>query len=363
MLRSPKTEAPVRMVDNNDEHERTLALAETALNQIKALKQTASPRNFEVWYTYATGHNPGLNQAINELLARGGLTDHEIGRIYDQHLSPTRFSERIDRVGGKIMDEIEQVMSMIDATIGSTSSYSESLAGAAEDIPADADREQLRLIVETLVRSTKEVEVANQTLQKRLVDSRQEIRELQENLEVVRTESLTDPLTTLSNRKYLENAITRLIGEAKAKGTQLSVILTDIDHFKKFNDTYGHLTGDQVLRLVAISLKQNLKGQDVAARYGGEEFAVLLPRTALSDGVTVAEHIRHAVMSKELIRRSSGETLGRVTISLGVAAWRKGDTMASLLERADSCLYAAKHAGRNCVIDEKTLEKQSQQVA
>jgi diguanylate cyclase len=166
----------------------------------------------------------------------------------------------------------------------------------------------------------------------------------------------------LANRKFLEAAIARLIAEAESKGAALSVILTDIDHFKEFNDTYGHLTGDQVLRLVAASLKQILKGQDVAARYGGEEFAVLLPRTSLVDGVTVAEHIRHAVMSKELVRRSTGETLGRVTISLGVAAWRKGDSMASLLERADSCLYAAKRAGRNCVIDESVFGKPSLRV-
>jgi diguanylate cyclase len=352
------------MTEKHDEHERTLAFAETALNQIKALKLSAHPRNFEVWYAYASGHNPGLNQAINDFVARQApLTDHELERVYDTHLSPVRFSERIDAVGGKIMGEIEQVMSMIDVAIGSASDYGESLAGAAKDIAPDADRDQLRLIVETLVRSTQEVEVTNQTLQKRLVDSREEIRELQENLEVVRTESLTDPLTTLANRKYLEDAITHFIGEAQSKGIPLSVILTDIDHFKMFNDTYGHLTGDQVLRLVAVTLKQNLKGRDVAARYGGEEFAVLLPRTVLADGVTVAEHIRRAVMSKELIRRSTGETLGHVTISMGVAAWRRGDTMASLLERADSCLYAAKRAGRNRVIDETAAEKPEPRVA
>jgi diguanylate cyclase len=352
------------MVENNDEHERTLTFAKTAINRIKALKLSAHPRNFEIWYTYATGHNPGLNQAINDFLARDArLTDQELEHIYGMHLSPVRFSDHIDEVGGKIIDEIDQVMSMIDVAIGSTSDYGESLAGASKHIASYADRDQLRLIVETLVRSTQEVAVTNQSLQKRLVDSREEIRELQENLEVVRTESLTDPLTTLSNRKYLEDAITYLIGEAQTKGVPLSVILTDIDHFKIFNDTYGHLTGDQVLRLVAVTLKQNLKGRDVAARYGGEEFAVLLPRTILSDGVIVAEYIRRAVMSKELIRRSSGETLGRVTISLGVAAWRKGDTMASLLERADSCLYAAKHAGRNRVISEATIEKSDQRVA
>jgi len=110
------------MAETNDEHERTLAHAETALNQIKALKLAAHPRNFEVWYTYATGHNPGLNQAINDFRARETrLTDQELARIYDKYLSPVRFSERIDAVGGKIMGEIEQVMSMIDAAIGSAS--------------------------------------------------------------------------------------------------------------------------------------------------------------------------------------------------------------------------------------------------
>ena len=176
-------------------------------------------------------------------------------------------------------------------------------------------------------------------MQKRLQDSRQEIQTLEKNLAVVRTESLTDTLTTLANRKFFNNAIHRLLAEAAAKNSPLSVVLTDIDHFKNFNDTYGHLTGDQVLRLVAGAVKQEIKGQDIAARYGGEEFAILLPRTALTQAVTVADHIRRSVMRKELIRRSTGESLGRVTISLGVATWRKGDTISSLMERADACLY------------------------
>jgi diguanylate cyclase len=344
---------------DHDEHARTIAYAETALGQIKALRQPATPRNFEIWYTYATGHNQDLNQTINETLVREGqLVEEDLARIYDQHLSPIRFSERVDEVGARIVGEIEQVMSMIDAAIGQSTDFSQSLAGAQKEMIGSSDRDQLRFIVETLVRATKEVEEANQTLQKRLVDSREEISVLQENLEVVRTESLTDPLTTLANRKFFEESIRRLVDEAAGKDMPLSVILTDIDHFKKFNDTYGHLTGDQVLRLVAIALKQNVKGQDVAARYGGEEFVVLLPKTALMAAVTVADHIRRAVMSKELMRRSTGETLGRVTISLGVANWRKGDTVATLLERADACLYAAKRAGRNCVVAETALEQE-----
>jgi diguanylate cyclase len=132
--------------------------------------------------------------------------------------------------------------------------------------------------------------------------------------------------------------------------------MTDIDHFKNFNDTWGHLTGDQVLRLVAMSLKQNVKGQDIAARYGGEEFAVILPNTVLRSALTVADHIRRAVMSKELMKRSTGQNLGRVTISLGCATARKGDTVQSLIARADACLYAAKRNGRNRVICETDPE-------
>ncbi len=133
-------------------------------------------------------------------------------------------------------------------------------------------------------------------------------------------------------------------------------MMTDIDHFKKFNDTYGHLTGDQVLRLVAMSVKQNVKGQDIAARYGGEEFAIVLPNTVLRSAITVADHIRRAVMTKELMKRSTGEHLGRVTISIGVATLHTGDTAQTLIERADTCLYAAKRAGRNRVICETDPE-------
>lgn len=346
------------MAASEGEFERTAGLAESALERIKALRHPPTPHNFEVWYTYAAGINPALNQAINALIsANDTITEAQAEEIYLKYFSAAEIGERIDKVGSQIAGEIEQVMAMIEASIGTADDYSKSLAGATAGIAGDSDREQVRVIVESLVSATREVESKNQVMQQRLKDSRLEIRELQENLEVVRTESLTDPLTTLSNRKFFDNAIERMTKQAAATKEPLSVILTDIDHFKKFNDTFGHLTGDQVLRLVAVSLKHNVKGQDIAARYGGEEFAVLLPNTGLAQAVTVAEHIRRAVQSKELMRRSTGETLGKVTISLGVAQFRKGDDVASVLERADACLYAAKDAGRNCVIAETALEK------
>jgi diguanylate cyclase len=345
------------MTGHADEHERTMAFCEIALGQIKALRQAATPRNYEIWYAYATGYQPSLNQKINETLQQsGGLSDTDLEEIYETYLSPSRLTERIDKVGTQVMGEIEQVMAMIDAAAGSANSYTESLADMTEKLGNSKDREGLRSIVESLVQTAKEMEVSNQKLEERLNASKQEIDQLQENLEVVRTESLTDPLTQLANRKYFDTTIEQAIADARAKNEPLSLLMTDIDHFKNFNDSFGHLTGDQVLRLVAMSVKQNVKGQDTAARYGGEEFAVILPNTVLRSAITVADHVRRAVMTKELMKRSTGEHLGRVTISIGVATWRKNDTVASFIERTDTCLYAAKRHGRNRVMCETDPE-------
>ena len=345
------------MTVHTDEHERTMAFAEIALGQIRALRQPATPRHFEIWYNYATGYNPSLNQMINELLARNGtLNEADVDQIHETYISANRFTDRIDRVGSQVMGEIEQVMAMIGAAAGTASNYTESLVDVTQKLGVATDEPAVRAIVESLVQATKEMEKNNQALEERLSASKQEITVLQQNLDAVRNESLTDPLTSLSNRKYFDDTLAKAIADARARGETLSLMMTDVDHFKKFNDSYGHLTGDQVLRLVAISVKQNVKGQDIAARYGGEEFAVVLPNTVLRSAITVADHIRRAVMTKELMKRSTGEHLGRVTISVGVAALQPHDSAQSLIERADNCLYAAKRSGRNRVISEADPE-------
>jgi len=345
------------MTVHPDEHERMMAFAEIALGQIRALRQPATPRNYEIWYTYATGYNPSLNQMINELVARNGnLSNGDIDKIYDTYFSPSLITERIDKVGSRVADEIDELMAMIEVAAVSTSSYSESLADANQQLIQVTDREGIRTVIQSLVETGQEMAQSNQTLEARLTASKQEINQLQVDLEAVRTESLTDPLTTLANRKYFDQAMERQIAEAAAKNEPLSLLLTDIDDFKAFNDQYGHLTGDHVLRLVAAACKQNVKGQDIAARYGGEEFAMLLPDTTLRSAVAVADQIRRSVMAKELIKRSTGQHLGRVTISIGVATMRRGENSAALIGRADSCLYAAKRSGRNRVVCETDPE-------
>ena len=354
------------MTGRVEDYERAMAFADIALGQMKALRQNATPRNYEIWYAYASGYHPALNQQINAILkAKGSISEADLVQIYEKHLSPSQLTERIDQVGVQVKGEIDQVMAMIDAALGSATSYTESLAGATEKLGQSKDRDGVRTIIESLVQTTRTMEISNRQLEERLSASKQEINELQENLEAVRTESLTDPLTQLANRKFFDITLEKAIAEAFERNEPLSLMLTDIDHFKAFNDNFGHLTGDQVLRLVAMAVRHNVKGKDTAARYGGEEFAVILPNTVLRAAVTVAEHIRRAVMAKELMKRSTGEQLGRITISIGVATVRAGDTGQSLIERADTCLYAAKRHGRNRVMCEADpeVEAESAEVA
>jgi diguanylate cyclase len=146
---------------------------------------------------------------------------------------------------------------------------------------------------------------------------------------------------------------------SEATSEPFSLLVCDIDHFKKFNDTHGHQTGDQVLRLVGSTIKASVSSKDLACRYGGEEFCVILPSTKVGRATDVANVIRQAVMGKELVKRSTGETLGRVTISIGVAELRAEDSVQSIIERADKCLYAAKDAGRNRVMSESEISEQA----
>ncbi|MEA2944176.1 MAG: diguanylate cyclase [Bradyrhizobium sp.] len=345
------------MIKVLDEHERSMAFAEIALGQIKSLRQTAVPRNYEIWYIYATAYNAPLNKIINETLARNGkLTEADLEQIYDTYLSQIKTTDRIDKVGARVINEIDDVMSLISDALGMSASYDDRLSGATQELSVAKSRDQVKAVVEQLVVSTREMRETNKALEDRLSLSKQEISNLQQSLEAIRTESLTDPLTNLGNRKYFDRAIAAAVQSAAACGEPLSLLMLDIDHFKSFNDNYGHLTGDQVLRLVGMSLKQTIKGQDITARYGGEEFAVVLPATALRQALTVADHIRRAVMSKELKKKSTGEILGRVTISVGVSLLQPGDDTDSLIERADACLYAAKRNGRNRVICETDPE-------
>jgi diguanylate cyclase len=336
--------------------ERTRALAERALGQIKALQLSGDPQSFELWYAYVAGTHPKLNEHVNAVMAqRKTLPADEQERIHRQFFPTARVAERVEIVGAKIKDEVDQIVAMIEVAIGTTAQYQNELEDSSRKLALPIDRDTLRVIVESLVYSTKEVERENSTLNMSLGLSKKQIEHLQEDLVSIRAESLSDPLTALANRKHFDQSLERIIAQCRGGGDVFCLILADVDHFKSFNDTHGHQMGDHVLRLIAGEMKQAVKGQDVVARYGGEEFAIILPGTGLVPAVSVAERIRQTTMSKELRRRKTGESLGHVTISLGVAEFRRSESAQDLVERADNCLYAAKRRGRNCVVAQDHL--------
>jgi diguanylate cyclase len=210
-------------------------------------------------------------------------------------------------------------------------------------------------LVDGLLGATRAMEERTNNLENELQRSSQQVTELKTQLEDVRKESRIDPLTGVANRKTFDVELQAALEDAAETGAALTLLMCDIDHFKTFNDTWGHQTGDQVLRLVANCLSENVKGRDTAARYGGEEFVVILRQTALDNAVRLANQIRSTVESKKLVKKSTGDILGRLTISIGVAQLTSQDSAETLVQRADTCLYRAKRSGRNRVVGEAEL--------
>ncbi|MBV6657904.1 MAG: diguanylate cyclase [Devosiaceae bacterium] len=336
---------------------RTYSIADHAFAKIKANELAAFPPNYEIWFAYAAGFNPALNKRINAVLRDGRhLTQEEIEAIREEFFGAGSFEERVDEVGGKLSGKVSELMQLINHAAGQTSGYSDELRGASKNLATNVDQDSLKAIVSNLIQKTDDVEKSNRAMSSKLVESEQEIASLKQALESVRYEAMTDQLTGIGNRKRFDRAIDEVMVAAGATGKPFSLLVCDIDHFKKFNDTHGHQTGDQVLRLVGTTIKNTVGATGIACRYGGEEFCVILPETGVSAAQALADDIRQAVMGKELVKRSTGETLGRVTISIGVAEQTKSDDVQSLIERADKCLYAAKDAGRNRVMTERDMQ-------
>src|SRR5215831_5673688 len=205
------------MAGQSDEHERTMAFAEIALGQIKALRQSAAPRIYEVWYNYATGYNQTLNQKVNDALSSSGtLSDADIDYIHSTFISPTRIVDEIGAVNAKISGEIDQVMALIDQAVRSATRHDANLADVAKKLGRANDRDAVRGIIEVLVQTASAMKRDNHALDQRLKASKQEIDHLQQSLETVRSESLTDPLTTLANRKYFDETLPKHLDEAVA---------------------------------------------------------------------------------------------------------------------------------------------------
>ena len=332
------------------------ALAKTAFALMNECEIAPTPENFELFYNYASGSNSEVGKVIDTYISeRRPFTHNVLDELRRRSLHSARALEAIDTASTNAMATLSAVLEKIEAAGRDAGDYGRTLSRASGELGTDQSPEDLKKFLDTLIAATQAMEERAVVLESELQRSSAEVNALKTQLEDVRKESLTDGLTAVSNRKAFDQEIAAALEDARRTGKPVSLVMCDIDHFKKFNDTWGHQTGDQVLKLVAKCLSENVKGRDMVARFGGEEFVIVLRQTSLDGATLLAEQIRDYVQSKHLVKKSSGDVLGLLTVSMGVASFADFDSPASLIQRADVCLYRAKNTGRNRVVNEDEM--------
>ncbi len=318
-----------------------------------------TPPNFEFWYRYVTGADPDLVQAVDAVRkAKGQVTLRSMAHIRRELYG--RCEDDLDALDSLLGGAEAQLYKMADYVGRSASNagdYHQELTqnhkalGSFEATDIDTPRQ----MIEKMISTTSIMIEKTARLEAELAISGQEINSLKRDLESARTESRTDPLTGIANRKAFMSYIEAQVARALADRKPLSLAFCDIDHFKAFNDNWGHRLGDEVLRLVGMSLESLCHGIGFPARYGGEEFVVVLPGKALDAACDIADQFRDFVATRTVRAKQSNREVGRITLSLGVSELRSDDTIEALIERADQALYQAKSSGRNRVCSERDI--------
>jgi len=341
----------------HDSFEQALNYAKRSLEQMVERGVPATPHNFLVWYTHVSARQPDLSRMIAILIDNNQeFTDAVNADLYAKYFSNDVQDQVLHETTARIEEELQHILGYVGDAGEGAAAFGKSLASAEGDILGAKDVDGLKTAVTKVITDTHKMEKINEKLEAQLAESTQEVGQLREDLEDMRREALTDALTGIANRKLFDMELRRQVRDTMETGESLSLLMIDIDHFKVFNDTYGHQTGDEVLKLLAATMTKAVKGEDIPARYGGEEFAVILPSTDLAGAVHVAEHIRERISTKKLVNRATDENLGRITVSIGAATFELGEPLANLIKRADQALYKAKGKGRDQVVCQDTVK-------
>ena len=340
------------------EFEYATSMADSARQFMAHHRVPPSPRNFEVWFTYAAASIPELTKALNVLIAGKRAFDAAINRsLYTSYIAPQGAGHgRQSAVSEQLEKVLASAQGFLKTALSDNRDHLQALGGVASHIEADSDP---RAIIASLMEELSKAVARASDLKSKLDLTSKELEDIRTILTAAEQRSKIDPLTGLGNRLALDEFLRAAQIAAMETGEPLSLLLIDIDHFKKFNDDFGHRLGDQVLRLVAEVLKSGLRENDLAVRYGGEEMLGILPGADLATCRQVAERIRQSIAGRRVTRRATGELLSNVTVSIGVAEFMLGETVVSLFERCDRALYAAKHGGRNRTVTERELDRET----
>ncbi|MBI4742605.1 MAG: GGDEF domain-containing protein [Betaproteobacteria bacterium] len=313
-------------------------------------KQSAAlnPVSYAVWYEYVAGINPALKARVDDLTRNDQRLDQQTTHdLFRKHIA-----EIDEELAQRVSAGFQKVMADMSQSAAAAGDQAGQFGSALERWSADLDNSNPDLAatagMSALLRHTQDMQRSIGTLKSSLDESQREIEQLRQEVSRARQDALIDGLTGLTNRKGFDVALEGCLSDAEP-GSRPSLLITDIDHFKRVNDTYGHVFGDKVIRSIAQILKHGVKGKDTAARYGGEEFVILLPDTPLEGARSLAEQIRATVEKCRIKRSDNNEALASITVSVGVARHRSGESLSDFVARADGALYASKNRGRNCV--------------
>jgi diguanylate cyclase len=322
--------------------------ATEAFSRLEKEGLSATPDLFELFFAYYSDNNSEVVRSIDMMVAQNfELTYDRCIELHRRLLNSDRSQKALAKAETIVGNTLADVDGMVSDVKSSNEGFSGSLNKMNKGVSDSVEPEELKTLLSEMMSETQKMMSENQALEQKLESSATTMQTLKAEMQEVREEAYTDALTGLANRKKFDLEVVRLVSEARDKQEPLSVVFMDIDHFKSFNDAYGHQVGDQVLRLVARCLNEGLKGRDFACRYGGEEFIVMLPETDIDGAEKIANILRETVKSKEIRNRATGETLTRISISGGVALLNDDEDPKDWVDRADKALYQAKRKGRD----------------
>jgi diguanylate cyclase len=341
-------------------------VADRAIRSMSQQSVPVTPGNFSVWFDYAMGTSPALRKTIDVLIGNKRKFDASINReLYATFVKPQSGADAAGDFPEQLQGVISSAREFLATAISDNRTQIEALGQVASQVASQVTSQvnsqvqvngDPRPIIEQLVAELARATSRAAALETNFLASTQELDRIRDSLRAAEERSNTDALTGLANRRSMDEFFRSAQIVAMEGDEPLSILMIDIDHFKKFNDTYGHQVGDQVLRLVAKVLQDNVGQGGLAARYGGEELIAVLPGYDLGACVEVAERIRLRISEARLTRRATGQAISSVTVSIGVAQFRLAESAETMIERCDLGLYQAKRSGRNRTVTENDIE-------